>query len=130
MCKSTHTDTHLSFVLATLYAPLSCRAAEGLQLLLHDHQPLLYVQQTVVEALVVIDAVLTLMQLCLQTAEKDQWDSQRSKVMICIGNMCNRFSQVKRLFKFQYCDRWCTTSFSVISWWLRWLVVVRKGGCF
>lgn len=72
------TDTHLSFVLATLYAPLSCRAVEGLQLLLHDHQPLLYVQQTVVEALVVIDALLTLMHLHLKTAEKDQWDSQRS----------------------------------------------------
>lgn len=59
--------THLSFELAALYAPLSWGAVEGLQLLLHDHQPLLYVQQAVVEALMVSDAPLALIHLHLQT---------------------------------------------------------------
>lgn len=69
-------QTHLSFVLAALYAPLSWGAVEGLQLLLHDHQPLLDVQQTVMEALVICDALLTLVHLRLQTKEKGQLHSQ------------------------------------------------------
>lgn len=54
-------------MLAALDAPPSCGAAEGLQLLLHDHQPLLYVQVALMEALVICDVLLTLIHLCLQT---------------------------------------------------------------
>ena len=77
-CRNTH--THLSFVLATLDAPLPWRAAEGLQLLLHDHQPLLDVEQAVVEALVVVDALLALLHLHLQTEGKHQPDKTYLKI--------------------------------------------------
>ena len=70
--KRLHTQTHLGFVLPLLHAPVSRGPTERLQLLPHGLQPFIQAQHEVVEALVLLNAVLTLAHSHLGQEGKEQ----------------------------------------------------------
>ena len=63
-------NADLSLVESVLHTPLPAGAAEGLQLLLHDHQPLLHVQLVLMEVLVFLNAPLALANLRLKRTQE------------------------------------------------------------
>lgn len=60
--------THLSLMSPTFYTPVSRGAVEGLQLLPHYHQPLLHVQQIIVQVFMLHGGILALLYLRLRSA--------------------------------------------------------------
>lgn len=63
---------HLSLMSPAFYTPVSRGAAEGLQLLPHYHQPLLHVQQSMVQVFMLHGAVLAFSYLRLWNAATGQ----------------------------------------------------------
>lgn len=70
-------ETHLGFQLSSINVPLPLEAVKGLELLLDDHQPLLHLQQVVVETLVALDVFLALSPLQLRTRKKDAKEKRK-----------------------------------------------------